>query len=438
MAGILAIAPTAVVAQDNACSSIVEKALSFATESCGDIGRNQACYGNGIVNATPRESATDFAFTDRGDLANVVDINSIQLSALSVDTEVWGVSLLRIQANLPDTLPGQNVQFVLFGDVKMTNAADVLTEIPVTATAGVNVRLRPTTAVNNVIESLAPEEEVLGNGRLAENSWIRVRLNDETGTIGWVSAGFLQSDEDLSQLDVVAEDAPVFGTMQAFYLQSGIGDARCAEAPESGVLIQTPEGAGKITLEVNEVDIELSSTAFIQSAINDVMIVTVVEGQATVTAFNTTVRVPAGAFTTIPTDENGLASGPPTDIDAYNHDQYAALPIQTLDQTIVIAEPLDPEALLAAAIGLPQEGTWVITSATCPTQVNSTVVSNVGDGNTITVTDLAFGDPFQINRIADGTYAVQTRGETWTFELTSQTSMRWTVPGCTVDFEYSG
>ena len=30
--------------------------------------------------------------------------------------------------------------------------------------------------------------------------------------------------------------------MQAFYFRSGIGDAPCAEAPNSGILIQTPEG----------------------------------------------------------------------------------------------------------------------------------------------------------------------------------------------------
>ena len=41
---------------------------------------------------------------------------------MNASTGAWGVALMRIQANLPDTLPGQNVTMLIFGDVQIQNA----------------------------------------------------------------------------------------------------------------------------------------------------------------------------------------------------------------------------------------------------------------------------------------------------------------------------
>ena len=58
----------------------------------------------------------------------------------------WGVSLMQLQANLPDTLPGQNVTVLLFGDVTLQPAlASNEIEVRVAATNGVNVRGGPST-----------------------------------------------------------------------------------------------------------------------------------------------------------------------------------------------------------------------------------------------------------------------------------------------------
>jgi len=38
-----------------------------------------------------------------------------------VNTGTWGLSLLKLQANLPNTMPGQNITFVVYGDTSVQN-----------------------------------------------------------------------------------------------------------------------------------------------------------------------------------------------------------------------------------------------------------------------------------------------------------------------------
>jgi hypothetical protein len=99
--------------------------------------------------------------------------------------------------------------------------------------------------------------------------------------------------------------------MRAFYLRTGVGDARCGEVPSSGLLIQTPKGVGSVNFTINDVRITLMSSAYFQAQPNGDMTVSVLEGQVGVLVpEETTVWIPAGAQTTIPLDENGLADGP--------------------------------------------------------------------------------------------------------------------------------
>ncbi|MBL8164107.1 MAG: hypothetical protein JNJ61_19115, partial [Anaerolineae bacterium] len=213
---VLLISVSVAAAQGQQCGELVEQAITAVQDACADTGRNQACYGNVALEASPREGVEDFVFDQQGDLVDVSDIDTLTLSSLDEVAGEWGVALLRIQANIPDTLPGQNVTFLLFGDVELQNAVD------------------------------------------AENS----------------------DDAELTP-------------MQAFYFRSGLDDSACAEAPSSGILIQTPEGAGTITLRANDVEISLGSTAYFQAEAGDAMTVSVVEGEAQVTADGETVTVPA-------------------------------------------------------------------------------------------------------------------------------------------------
>ncbi len=121
---VLMITTLTVSAQDNACSTLVQEAVDATHTNCTNIGRNQACYGNVKIDTVPSSPDIDLAFDQSGDIVDVVEIQSMQLSSMLTPDE-WGIALLSLQANLPDTLPGQNVLIVLFGDVTIENAASL-------------------------------------------------------------------------------------------------------------------------------------------------------------------------------------------------------------------------------------------------------------------------------------------------------------------------
>ncbi|MFN8371423.1 MAG: SH3 domain-containing protein [Anaerolineae bacterium] len=209
------------------CSAVVDAALNSVSTACAGLARNQACYGNINLQATAREGVPQFTFERPGDIANVADMENLRLAGMSLTDEVWGIAVMKLQANLPSTLPGQNVTVLLFGDVYVSNAVDPVAQSTLVATGNVNVRLRPTTTTNNVMASLVSGQEVIANGRLANNSWIRIVVEGDARGVGWVSSQFL--DGDIEELSIVEPEQPLFGPMQAFYLQTGISDSPCAE-----------------------------------------------------------------------------------------------------------------------------------------------------------------------------------------------------------------
>jgi hypothetical protein len=336
---VLLFAP-AVLAQAN-CPAIIATALAAVDSACNETARNQLCYGNIILKATPRDEAATLQFEKSGDKVGITDVKALQLSSFSLKDEEWGVALMKLQANLPDTLPGQNVIFLLFGDVSMTDASEKIVELPLVTTGGVNVRLLPTTKAG-VIQSLKTNQRVTATGRLPDRSWIRVRLDN--GTVGWVSGDYLSGN--IGSLTAIKPNDPVFGPMQAFYFTSGHDDAPCDKAPDSGILIQTPKGAGNINLRANQVDIQLGSTVYLQTVSGDAMYVSVVEGHATLTASGTTQVVPAGTVGRVPLDANGVASGPPERPKPYDFQRLQNLPVNLK----LFASVSIPKALVSSQI----------------------------------------------------------------------------------------
>jgi hypothetical protein len=341
-----------VVAQADDCPAIVETALQATDSACADTSRNQACYGNVNLDAEFDPAAGDFTFEQQGDIVDVGAIRNLRLSSLSEESGDWGVALMKVQANLPDTLPGQNVTFLLFGDVEIENAAvgGGMVKLPVSATGNINVRSGPST--NDAIAgTLSSGESVTANGRLEDGSWLRVELAD--GAVGWVFADLVSGEGDLSTLAVVsAGDAPApdFNPMQAFYFRSGVSDSPCAEAPNSGILIQTPEGAGEVTFKVNEVTITLGSTSFLQAQAPGVLTIHMVENKATIESFDVSRTVFAGSKVEVPLDANRIASGPPGDVQPFNDIELRSLPLGNLERDITLPPALTPDEIAAKSI----------------------------------------------------------------------------------------
>ncbi|MBL8134869.1 MAG: SH3 domain-containing protein [Anaerolineae bacterium] len=335
----------------DSCSATIQEALTAVQDSCGATGRNQACYGNFSLRATPRESAASFDFDTRGDVVSVGDLETLRLDGLNPETSTWGVALMKVQANLPDSLPGENVTFLLFGDVEIENAVSSLPTISATATTNLNVRRRPSTE-EFIVGSVAAGETISADGRNESSTWLRIRLPD-SDSYGWVSAEFLQIAGDLSALTAVnpAEDAVPFAPMQAFYFRSSAAGTTCAEAPQNGILIQTPEGMGQINLRANDVDIQLGSTAFIKAQPGESMSFSILEGHGRAAVDGEFVEVPAGSWVEIPMSEDLSATGAPSNPKPYNDNALQLLPVQLLPREITITPTLTEEEIAAILAG---------------------------------------------------------------------------------------
>lgn len=358
LAGLLALAlplaparePVDASAGQNSCPALVARAFDTAETACAGTGTNQACYGHLVLDAQPQPGISSFQFAREGDIVNVADVRSLRLSPMDPVTGVWGVALMKLQAGTRGPA-AESATLLLFGDVELESAFVAPTsrlEMAANATSNINVRQEP--GLNAaVIATLRPGDAATAIGRLADNSWVQVELPG-TGQIGWVYGPLLTSEGDLTTLDVVERPLPYYGPMKAFYFRSGGNDALCPEAPDSGLLIQTPEGIAKVSLLINEITVELGSTVLFRTESGGEMAVTVVEGAARVTAMGQTQTAPAGAEIRVPLGGDGQAAGPPSPPQPYTETAVQSLPVSHLERPVEIHPPLteaEIEALTA-------------------------------------------------------------------------------------------
>lgn len=279
---LLMILAPAIYAQPASCPQIVENVLQSMAQVCAETGRNQVCYGNLAIRAAFQSDAPDIQFEQVGDIAGLSAFQSLRLSPINGDTGEWGVALMRAQASVPNTIPGQNVTFVLFGDVEMTSA--------------------------------------LGSGSSAS-------------------------------------------PMQAFYFSTGVGMIGCEEAPPSGLLVQTPTGAGQIEFSMNGMDISLGSAAFIRVQPGEAMQVSMLDGAGALQIGDQVIPALAGTTVTLPLGDDLLVEET-FEITAFDAEIVETLPLDFLDASnFELADALDDDALagllanLEAGLPICGEGT---------------------------------------------------------------------------------
>jgi len=259
----LALAP-ALLAQGT-CPVIVQRALAAVDDLCAAIGRNQVCYAHVAVEAVPHPDVTALNFDAAGDIENVAAIRAMRLYPMDEARQTWGVAIMRLQANLPGHLPGQNATFLMFGDVEITSAV--------------------------------PEAS-----------------------------------------------RDTFTPMQAFQLRTGLGDSRCNEAPESGLIVQTPHGVGEVMFHVNGVEVAMGSTVLFRAQAGGEMTISTLEGLAVVEVEDEVQPVPAGTRLRVPLD-SGLRPyrklvNPP---EPYELRNLQGIPLRLLERQIESAPPLTSE-----------------------------------------------------------------------------------------------
>ena len=343
---VLFLSLTIVVAQTD-CPALVRTAIETAASICEATGRNQLCYGNNSLTVIARETESEATFGNPGDLLNVEDVQRLELSPMNLSDETWAVVIMNIQADLPAST-SENVTLLPFGEAVIDNLGDaVQIGARIVAPNAINVRSAPSTQ-GSIVRILDPGIPVTLNGRNAAGDWYHVQLGE--GEAGWIVGYLVQADADLTTLRVIDNnDTPGYVPMQAFTLQTGMGDAGCAEAPNSGLLVQTPEAAGDIQLQVNGVDIQLSGTAFLQAEAGNGLFVSILEGSGTLSALAKSVIVPAGAGSSVLIDENLLVSDVPADPTPYNPEDLQALPLSLLPRQIELIEPLRPRDITRLA-----------------------------------------------------------------------------------------
>ena len=98
--------------------------LTQVSTNCVGQERNSVCYGYPRVVATFAETVAADFFTRPADRASLAALQTLQTFPLDLETDEWGIALMKAQANVPDTLPGQAVTFVLLGDTVVENAVE--------------------------------------------------------------------------------------------------------------------------------------------------------------------------------------------------------------------------------------------------------------------------------------------------------------------------
>lgn len=288
-------------AQGQVCPEIVTQALVMADDECTGLERNNACYGFNRVSATFADVMPEDFFSSLGDKAGLNTLTSIATSPMDEAVEEWGVALMRIQANIPGTLPGQAVVFVLIGDISLENSvpADAAfepaaTPISLTSTVNANLRSQPTTR-SNVVGSAAIGTELLTDAISDDGEWLRVVSDD--GITGWIFGELVTAAGDVTSLPVYTSES--YTPMQAFSFKSGLTQPSCTEAP-SLLLVQGPEGIA-VNITANGADIQIGSTIALQTTDDNDMRVTTLSGEAQVEGL----AVPEGYQVEIPLNESG-------------------------------------------------------------------------------------------------------------------------------------
>lgn len=105
---------------DALCATLVSEAEARVNSMCDSMSRNQACYGNQLV-TVDFQPGSNLVFNQSGDIVDLLEVQQISTAPLDLANQNWGIAVLKAQADLPQSLPGQNVVFILFGDTSVDN-----------------------------------------------------------------------------------------------------------------------------------------------------------------------------------------------------------------------------------------------------------------------------------------------------------------------------
>ena len=284
-----------------ACPLVVYEALNELDSVCNAMDTNQACYGHNNVMAQFTSDITATDFDAPSEMVALQDVAMMQTAPLNVETNTWGIAMMRVRGNIPNTIPGQNVVFVMVGDTQVENQVDE-NAIPdlthreiVSVAAGVDVHAYPHVNSNLVLTTDA-EIVVEADAISEDGTWIRIH---KRSTPAWVHVENVNG----SIADLPTANPLRLSPMQSFRLSNGVVQSGCQEASGS-LLVQAPNEV-VVDIEVNDTHISIGSTIELSMRDNQLNVRTM-SGHANIHADDysvvTTIEAGCSASTTINAD----------------------------------------------------------------------------------------------------------------------------------------
>jgi LysM repeat protein len=265
------------LAQDSACPALVELAISQVGDNCAGLGRNVACYGYNSVQATFSQSVNDGFFSRPADRSRLEQVRTLTTAPLDLGLGQWGIAVMNVQANVPDTLPGQAVTFMLFGNTEIENAVEPIDEsitpVTVITQSAVDLRSGPTTN-SAVVTTFAPGTVLDATGLSEDGTALQVSSTESTG---WIDRVAVNANPALDALPIIGNASQT--PMQSFYFRTRPDGLECSQTP-SVLAIQSPEGI-TVNLNANGADIQIGSLIVLE-ILDDgrTMRLTVLDGEA--------------------------------------------------------------------------------------------------------------------------------------------------------------
>ena len=380
----------------NQCPTLVQENFTLAEEFvCSDIASGDVCAVSGTID-------TVFAVDGSGSLSNPDDrvaftsLDELGLRSTGTSNNAWTVVRGRLQLPSTDASVRVAPDAIAFGNLTILDRGQIAggngaAEGTVIAQRGMVVRRTPENQ-GTVVWQLQAGEIITVTGLTPDRQWIRMEIPSFYGGVGWVYAPYIQVEGGEDVLEFVNVDSPApdlappeFGPMQSILLiTSPISDDCGTDIPDSGLLLQTPNGVPDAArFEVNGVEIEFNGTIFVQAQAESALTATILEGTATIRSGGADSTGTAGTILATSMDANLDPVGTPRS-ENIDLEAQAVLPLRLLPRQFVMGAgttppPANNETASQQAVAEPTQPTGFGT-APPPTQAQECLLTAPSEG----------------------------------------------------------
>jgi len=287
---------------ETACHSIANRAIREVETHCTEKSRSTACYGHPDLQAQFAIDVAPDIFSQAGEYTDIHQLTDVRSEPLVIPEHDWGVGVLWLAANLPITLPDEQVVMLAMGDTYVENdvtaatAFDSSVALRVTIDKPIQLFQYPMVS-SQIIRTLMTEEQVMADARTVDG-WVRIVTDNQE--LGWIFIDSTAMPFQLTVLPIISADT--LTPMQSFYFSTDVGASSCIETPDI-LVVQSPEDY-TVDIRANGADIRLGSTIALRTyemLTPPQMEVIVLEGQAEI-------RCPLGEWLQIPEGYSVLSS----------------------------------------------------------------------------------------------------------------------------------